>query len=359
MSLPAFDYNLRIPGPTPLPDQVRQAVSRQMISHRGGDYEAIHSRAVAGVKQFLQTENEVFLLTSSGMGGLETALVNFFSPGDKILSLYCGEFGQRWAEVAKAFGAQVIEEKFEMGTAVSVEKTAATLEKHKDVKGVLITLNETSTGVLNPVAKLAEVIKKHPAKPLILVDGISGFGAIDLAVDKIGVDVAVSATQKAWMSPPGLAIISVSSKAWERHKTAKMPRYYFDLTQFKEFGLKNQTPATPAVATLYGLDAALKLMLEEGREKVFARHLRLRDYTRKKIKALGYKLMVEDEAASPTVTSFWVPEGKEAKAWLKEIKEKHKIVLTGGMGEMKEKIIRVAHMGWVKESDLDPVFKAL
>jgi aspartate aminotransferase-like enzyme len=180
-----------------------------------------------------------------------------------------------------------------------------------------------------------------------------------LPIDKLGIDVAVSATQKAWMSPPGLAIIAVSPAAWKRHQTARLPRYYFDLTQFKEFGLKNQTPATPAVATLYGLDTALQMMKAEGRGKIFARHLKLRDYTRKKLKALGFKLMAEETYASPTVTSFWVPEGKNGKAWLTEIKEKYKIVLTGGMGELKEKIVRIAHMGWVTQAELDSVFIAL
>ncbi len=359
MSLKKADYNLRIPGPTPLPDAVREAVSGQMISHRGKAYEEIHSRVVENVKYFLQTKNDVFLLTSSGMGGLEAAIVNFFSPQDEILSLTCGEFGSRWADVARAFGLNVTEEKFAPGTAVDPARTKELLAKHPKIKGVLITLNETSTGVLNPIAELSRLIKAHPNKPLILIDGISGLGGVDLAVDQLGIDVAVSATQKAWMSPPGLALICVSSAAWEKHATATLPRYYFDLTQFKEFGLKNQTPATPAVGTLYGLDAALQLMKSEGREKIFARHLRLRDYTLKNVKALGFKLMADAAHASPTVTSFWVPEGRDGKAWLTEIKEKYKIILTGGMGELKEKIVRIAHMGFTTKADLDPVFKAL
>jgi len=359
MSLLAFDYNLRIPGPTPLPDQVRMAVSRQMISHRGKSYEEIHSRVVENIKHFFQTKNDVFLLTSSGMGGLEAAIVNFFSPKDKVVFLTCGEFGERWAEVARIFGLTVIQEKFKSGEAVDPVKIESLSQENPDIKGVFITLNETSTGVLNPVAELARIVHQQPDGPLILVDGISGLGAIDLPIDKLGIDVAVSATQKAWMSPPGLSIISVSAKAWEKHKNAQLPRAYFDLTQFREFGLKNQTPATPAIATLFGLDAALQMMKVEGREKLFARHLRLRDLTRAEVKKIGLKLMVEDKNASPTVTSFWMPEGKEAKAWLTEIKDKYKIILTGGMGEMKEEIIRISHMGYTTEADLMPVFKAL
>lgn len=359
MSLAPADYNLRIPGPTPLPEAVRQAVSNQMISHRGKSYEEIHSRTVKNIKFFLQTENDTFLLTSSGMGGLETAIVNFFSQGEEILSLTCGEFGERWADVARAFGLKVIQEKFPMGQAVDPVKTEELLKKNPQIKGVLITLNETSTGVLNPIRELAKIIKAQPNQPLILIDGISGFGGVNLALDEVGVDVAVSATQKAWMSPPGMAMVAVSEKAWERHKTANLPRFYFDLSQYREFGLKNQTPSTPAVGTLYGLDAALQIMMNEGREKLFARHLQLRDYTRQKIKEIGFKLMVEDKFASPTVTAFWVPEGKDGKAWLTEIKDKYKIILTGGMGEMKDKIIRISHMGHTTEADLDPVFKAL
>jgi aspartate aminotransferase-like enzyme len=270
---------------------------------------------------------------------LETAIVNFFSPGDEVLSLTGGEFGERWADVARAFGLKVIQEKFEAGKAVDPDRVRELLANHPEIKGVMITLNETSTGVLNPIAKLAQLV--------------------DMNVDGLGIDVAVSATQKAWMSPPGLSLVCVSKAAWERHKTATLPRYYFDLTQFKEFGLKNQTPATPAVGTLFGLDAALQIMRAEGREKVFARHLRLRDYTRKNVKALGFELMADDSCASPTVTSFWVPQGKDGKAWLTEIKEKYQIILTGGMGQLKEKIIRIAHMGYTTEADLEPVFKAL
>lgn len=351
--------NLRIPGPTPIPSEVLKVLSRQMINHRGHTYEEMQKRIIENLQHFFQTKNDIFLLTSSGMGGLEAGVTNFFSPGDVIFSFTTGEFGQRWAEVARRFGASVIEVRSPLGRPVDPEKVAELLAKEKDVKGVFVTHNETAVGVLNPVAEIAKLVKKHPAKPLLLVDSISALGAVDLPMDKIGIDVLVSASQKAWMAPPGISMIAVSESAWERHKTARMPRYYFDLSMFKEFLLKNQTPATPAVTTIYGLDVSLSLMKKEGKENIFKRHLKLRDQLRAGIKKMGLSLFVADENASPTVTSINIPEGIDGKKWLEILREKYKVVLAGGMGSTKGKIIRVAHMGYITKKDIDEVLAAL
>lgn len=351
--------NLRIPGPTPLPPEILSALSRQMISHRGKSYEEIHGRIVNNLKYFFQTENEIFLLTSSGMGGLEFAIVNFFSPGNTIVSFTCGEFGERWADVARNFGARVVQVKFPYGEAVDKNIVAKTLDKEKKIDGVLITHNETSIGVLNPVAEISSLVKKHKTKPLFLVDAISSLGAVDLPMDKIGIDVLVTASQKAWMSPPGLSMVSVSQRAIEKHANAKMPRYYFDLTKFRSYAQKNQTPATPAISTIFALDTSLELMKKEGKENIFKRHIKFRDYTREKIKKLKLPLFVEDRDASPTVTSIKVPAQIEAKAWLDLMKQKYQVILAGGMGEMKGKIIRIAHMGFVSSRDLDEAIFAV
>ncbi len=351
--------NLRIPGPTPLPPQVLEATSQQMISHRGHKYEEIQKRIVENLHYFFQTKNDIFLLTSSGMGGLEAAISNFFSPGDKIVSFTCGEFGNRWAEVAGRFQAEVFHIKIPLGTAVTPELVSKTINKITNIKGVLVTLNETATGVLNPISEIAKVVKSHPDKPLLLIDGISALGAVDLPMDKIGIDVLVTASQKAWMAPPGIAMISVSNKAWNFHKTAKMPHYYFDLSMYKEFSEKNQTPATPAVSVLFALDTSLQLMRKQGKEKIFQKHINLMKILRSGVSKLGLDLFVADDCASPTVTSIKVPVGIEAKNWMDILKDKYNTVLAGGMGETKGKIIRVAHMGFVNKKDIEKVISAL
>lgn len=351
--------NLRIPGPTPLPPEVLHSLSAQMISHRGKKYEEIQSRVTDNLKYFFQTTNDIFLLTSSGMGGLEAAVSNFFSPCDKLLFFTCGEFGNRWAEVAFRYGGNVIHTKFTPGEAVNPEEVKEVLDANPDTKGVFVTHNETSSGVLNPIAEIAKIVKTHSAKSLLLVDSISALGAVDLPMDKLGIDVLVSASQKAWMAPPGMAFIAVSSRAWEFHKKAQMPHYYFDITIYKEFAAKNQTPATPAVSTLFALDISLGMMRKEGKENIFQRHMSLMDYLRKGVKKIGLELFVKDENASPTVTSIKVPNGIDAKAWTDAIKTKYNIILAGGMGETKGKIIRVAHMGYVSQKELQEVLDAL
>lgn len=351
--------NLRVPGPTPLPPEILEVISQQMINHRGHQYEEMQARVIENLKYFFQTKNDIFLLTSSGMGGLEAAITNFFSQADKIAAFTIGEFGNRWAEVARRFGANVIHIKFPPGQVVSKSEVSKVLSEHPDLKGVLITHNETSTGGLNHISQLAPLIKSHPNNPLLLIDSISALGAVDLPMDKLGIDVLITASQKAWMAPPGIAMIAVSPYAWEKHLEAKMPRYYFDLSMFREFAAKNQTPATVAVSVIFGLDMALEMMKKEGREKIYERHLYLRDYFRDGARKLGLELFVSDDDASPTVTSIKMPTGVDGAQWLKILREKYHVVLAGGMGETRGKIIRIAHMGWVSKKDLEEVLIAL
>ncbi|MBI5123427.1 alanine--glyoxylate aminotransferase family protein [Candidatus Roizmanbacteria bacterium] len=347
--------NLRIPGPTPLSPRVLSSLSQQMISHRSKSYEKIHQQVVAYLQYFFQTKNPIYLLTASGTAGLETAVVNFFSPGDPVVFFTCGEFGNRWAEIGRRYGLNVNQVKFPEGTAVKKEIVQQTLLKTKKLAGVFITHNETGTGVLNDLFAIAPIVKNHPDQPLLLVDSVSALGAVDLPMDKLGIDVLVTASQKAWMSSPGLAMIAVSPYAWEKHQLSTFPRYYFDLSLYEKFGQKNQTPATPAVSVLFSLQTALRLMKEQGRDKIFKKHLELKDYFREQIRKIGLKLVVDDKEASPTVTSIWPPEGVDEVAWRKLLREKYKTVIAGGMGGLKGKIVRVAHMGYVTKSDLDQV----
>lgn len=351
--------NLRIPGPTPLPKKTLSSLSKQVISHRGKDYEKLHESIINNLQYFFQTKNPIYLLTASGTGGLEFSVVNFFSPGDTVIFFTCGEFGNRWAEIAKRYKLKVNQIEFEEGTAVKKEVVEKTLKEIKNIKGVFITHNETGTGVLNNLFEIAPIIKGHNEKPILLVDSISALGAVNLPMDKLGIDVLITASQKAWMSAPGLSMVAVSKSAWERHKISKMPRYYFDLSLYEKFNLKNQTPATPAVSALYSLKTSLEIMKKQGREKIFKKHLQLRDYFRKEIKKLGLELVVKDEEASPTVTSIWPPTGIDESVWRKLLREKYDTVVAGGMGGLKGKIIRVAHMGFVNKTDLKKVIIAL
>jgi aspartate aminotransferase-like enzyme len=347
--------NLRIPGPTPLAPPVLTSLSKQLISHRGKSYEKIHQEVVSNLQYFFQTKNPIYLLTASGTAGLETAVVNFFSPGDTVVFFTCGEFGNRWTEIARRYGLNVNQVKFPEGTGVKKEIVQKTLSQIKKLAGVFITHNETGTGVLNNLFEIAPIVKAHSSKPLLLVDSVSALGGANLPMDRLGIDILVTASQKAWMSSPGMAMIAVSPYAWEKHQKSTFPKYYFDLSLYEKFAQKNQTPATPAVSVLFSLQTALDLMKKEGREKIFQRHIELRDYFRGEIKKLGLKLLVSDDEASPTVTSLFPPSQVDEKVWRNLLKEKYDLIIAGGMGKLKGKIVRVAHMGYVSKSDLDQV----
>ena len=347
--------NLRIPGPTPLSPQVLTSLSQQVISHRGKGYEKIHQEVVTNLQYFFQTKNPVYLLTASGTAGLETAVVNFFSPGDLVVFFTCGEFGNRWAEIARRYGLNVNQIKFPEGTGARKEIVRQTLNKTKKLAAVFITHNETGPGVLNDLFSIAPIVKDHPDKPLLLVDSVSALGGVNLPMDDLKIDVLVTASQKAWMASPGIAMVSVSKTAWERQKLSKIPKYYLDLALYEKFAQKNQTPATPAVSVLFSLHAALALMKKQGREKIFKRHLELRNYFRGLVRKMGLKLVVDDRDASPTVTSIWPPKDVDEAVWRKLLREKYQTVIAGGMGGLKGKIVRVAHMGFVTKKDLDQV----
>ncbi|MBI5127260.1 alanine--glyoxylate aminotransferase family protein [Candidatus Roizmanbacteria bacterium] len=350
--------NLRIPGPTPLPPQVISSLNKQVISHRGKGYEVIHKNIVMNLQYFFQTENPIYLLTASGTGGLETGVVNFFSPGDEVIYFTCGEFGNRWSEIGRRYGLKVNQIKFPEGTGVDKEVVRQTLKKTKKLAGVFITHNETGTGVLNDLFSIAPLVKNHPSQPLLLVDSVSALGAVDLPMDRLKIDVLITASQKAWMASPGIAMVAVSKEAWARHLLSKMPKFYFDLSLYEKFAQKNQTPATPAVSVLYSLEKALVLMNKQRKENIFKKHLALRDYFRQQLKKIGLKLVVDEKNASPTVTSIWPPEQVDESAWRKLLREKYQTVIAGGMGGLKGKIVRVAHMGFVNKKDLDQVITA-
>src|SRR3954463_2552029 len=306
---------LRIPGPTPLPNQVREAGSRQMVNHRGPEFKELLLRVTGAMKQAFRTESDVLVLTSSGTGALEAAVVNTLSPGDSVLSVNIGVFGDRFAKIARRYGADVTSLLVEHGKAAVPAEVGSTLRQMaaegKPAKAVLVTFNETSTGVTNPLEQIAREIHAAAPDALILVDAVSGLGAIPLDMDGWGLDVVTTGSQKSWMVPPGLAMVALSPRAWEAVERATMPRFYFDLTMHRDALAKGETPWTPAISVAFGLDEGIKLIEAEGYPQIFARHVACAEATRAGLKAMGFRLMADPAFASNTVTSAWLPEGVE------------------------------------------------
>jgi len=349
--------NLRIPGPTPLPQEVLQAMTKQMINHRGVEFGQILNEVTAKLKHLFQTQNDVFLLTSSGTGGLEAAIVNTLSPGDKVLSVSIGVFGERFADIAQQFGAEVIPLRFEWGKAADADAVRQALKDKPEIKAVLVTHNETSTGVTNDLASISSVVKEYDK--LLLVDAISSLGSIDLPVDGWHIDVAVTGSQKGWMTPPGLAMVSVSQEAWQAHAKAKMPRFYWDFSKAKSYLEKGQTPWTPAITVVFALAVALEMMLKEGLPSIVARHALIGKTVRDGVKSLGLSLFAEESHASNTVTAVRSPDGLDTGKLLRLLREEHQIILAGGQQTLAGKIFRIGHLGWVTKNDIEPVISAL
>ena len=349
--------NLRIPGPTPCPSDVIQALTKQMINHRGPEFGQIINGVTANLKHLFQTKNDIFLLTGSGTGGLEAVIVNTLSPGDKVLSVSIGVFGERFASIAEEFGAEVIPLRFEWGKPADANAVRQALQAEPQIKAVLVTHNETSTGVTNDLASISRVVKEFDK--LLLVDAMSSIGSINLPVDDWHCDVTVTCSQKAWMAPPGLAMVSVSQDGWQAHSKARMPRFYWDFTRAKSYLERGQTPWTPALSIVFALSASLEMMLKEGLPNILARHARVSKATREGVKSLGLSLFADESYASNTVTAVRSSNGLDTKKMLRILREEHKIVLAGGQQRLDGQIFRIGHMGWITEDDIEAVISAI
>jgi aspartate aminotransferase-like enzyme len=344
---------LRIPGPTPCPPEVLEALSKQMVNHRGKEFAEILNNITAKLKTLFQTKNDVFVLTGSGTGSMEAAVVNMLSPGDQVLSASNGVFGDRFATIAEIFGADVKRLKFEWGKPVDPDEVRQALKANPAVKAVLVTYNETSTGVTSDLAAVCSVIKEFDK--LIIVDAISALGSIDMQIDAWQCDVVVTGSQKGWMVPPGLAMVSVSEEAWKAHAEAKMPRFYWDFTQAKSYLEKGQTPWTPAVSIFYALNVSLEMLIEEGVSNIFARHARIAQFTRDGVKSIGLPLFADEKYASNTITAVKAPDNLNVSKFLQILRDEHDVVLAGGQGSLSGKIFRIGHLGWVTEDDIKQV----
>ena len=340
-----FEPNLRIPGPTSLPPSVREAGGRQMINHRGPEFAAMLSRIQAGMKPYFGTTGDVAIVSSAGTGGLEAAVVNVLSPGDRVLGVSIGSFGDRFAKIAEVYGANVDRVSAEWGWAADPDELRERLPA-ADYRAVLLTHNETSTGVMNPIPALAAAIRETRPDALILVDSVSALGAVPFEMDAWGCDLVVTGSQKAWMAAPGLAMIAASERGWAAMETARMPRFYFDLRKHRESAASGETPWTPAIAVVYQVDEGLRLMAAEGAEAIFARHEACAAATQAGLVALGFELFAAPANRSRTVTAARIPEGLDWKALNGEIKRQG-LVLAGGQGKLTGKIFRVGHLGSV------------
>ncbi len=354
-----MSVNLRIPGPTPCPDDVLQAMSRQMINHRGPEFAAIMERITSSLKRAFKTDNDVLTLTSAGTGAIEASVVNTLSPGDRVLVVSIGVFGDRYADIAQTYGANVTKVAFPQGAAADPAVVADALKKDASYKAVTLTHNETSTGVTNDLGALAKAIRGVRPDILILVDAISSLGSVPLPVDEWDLDVVFTGSQKGWMVPPGMAMVSVSERAWKAADEARIPRYYFDYKKAKSYLEKGQTPWTPAVSVYFAMDVALQKLEQEGLENIHARHARLGQFTRDGVKALGLKLLADERVASNTVTAVLVPDGVDGPALNKMMRTEYNTVLAGGQGELTGKIFRIGHLGLVSQEDLQACLDAL
>ncbi len=352
-----FPPQLRIPGPAPLPERVIRAMCQPMIDHRGPEFAALLEEVVRGAKTVFGTDHDVIVLSSSGTGGLESAIANLVSPGDRVLSAICGNFGERFAEIASVYGAQVIRHEVEWGQPVDPDDLRRLLAAHPEVELVLLTHNETSTGLTNDLEALVAVVRE--AGRLSVVDGVSSVSSMPVEVDRIGADVVVSGSQKGWMAPPGIAFAAVSEPAWERQATSKSPRFYFDWAQHRKFASRGATPWTPAVSVMFGVREGIRMLLEEGLDNAYARHRRCADAVGAGLQGMGFDLLAAEGYRSATVTAALPRAELDIKAYRKLLREKFGVVIAGGQGKMDGRMIRVGHLGYVTEGDMIQVLWAM
>ena len=338
--------NLRVPGPTPVPDDIVEAMSQPMINHRGPEFREIITRTTEQLKQVFMTQGDVYVLTASGTGALEASVVNTLSPGDKVLAASAGSFRRPLHRDRRDLRGAGAAAQVRMGQSRWTRRQSARhWSADPEIKAVLVTHNETSTGITHPVEAIAGVVKGEFDK-LLLVDAVSGLGCVPLPTDGWRCDVVSTASQKGFMVPPGLAFVSMSEAAHAAQESATMPRYYFDLEAAQSYLDRGETPFTPNVAALYGLSLALDTLLAEGMENVFERHVRIGQMTRDGVKDLGLELLAQDERwASNAVTAVKVPEGIDGGKLVSLARTEHSVVLAGGQGKLSGKIFRIGHMG--------------
>jgi aspartate aminotransferase-like enzyme len=349
-------YQLMAPGPTPVPSEVLLAMAQPMIHHRTPEYEALFVEVRAGLKRLVQTAQEVIPLACSGTGAMEAAVVNTLSAGDTVAVIVAGKFGERWVEICRAYGVNVLELAAPYGETVPAARVAETLRKHPGLAAVLTQHSESSTGVLHDVRGYAAATRGTEA--ILIVDAVSSLGIANLEMDAWGVDVVVAGSQKGLMLPPGLGFCAFSERAWAKNRTSTLPKYYFDLAEERKTVVRNEAHFTPAVSIVIGLRTVLGMLESEGLANVFKRHDRLARATRAGAEALGLGLFCK-ATPSPALTAVSAPPGVNSELIVTAYSKTHNITIAGGQGEMKGRIFRLGHMGYAAEFDVIVALAAL
>ena len=343
------------PGPTPLPEEVKLSQAREIVHHRTNQFKQVFQEVEEGLKYVFQTDNDVFLFTSSGTGAMEAAVANLLSPEDEVLVIGGGKFAERWAEIIQAFGGKVNLVDVEWGKGVDPLKVEEGISQNPEIKAVFTQLVETSTGAVYDIEALGKILRE--TSTVLVVDAISALCAHPLHTDKWGVDAVIGGSQKALMIPPGLAFVAISEKAWKLVENSTSPKYYWDFKKARNALAKFQTPYTPAVSLIFALRDSLRLLKEEGLERVVNRHAELAKATRKAILAMGLKIFGENP--SSVVTSVTLPPQIDEKKLRRLMQARFGVQVSGGQDSLAGKIIRIAHLGWMDTSDIIVVISAL
>jgi serine---pyruvate transaminase len=348
---------LMTPGPTPVPPEVLAALAEPVVHHRGRDFRLIYERCLARLQEVYRTQHDVLMFTSSGTGAFESAVANLVSPGDRVLVLSAGSFGERWVAMTNAYAADLVHLRLEWGETPEPDDLRSALEAAGDVRVVYLVHSETSTGVVADVQSLAAAAKEAGA--LVVVDAVSSLGAVPLETDAWGIDVVVSGSQKALMCPPGVAFVSVSPAALDASSRSTSPRFVLDWERTRAAQAKLDAPFTPAVSIIRALDVALGLLLDEGLDAAFERHARLGRACREGARAMGLDLFSPDEDRSAVVTAIRAPEGVDAGAVVATLRDRFGITIANGQGPLKGKIFRIGHIGWFDVFDITTALAAL
>jgi aspartate aminotransferase-like enzyme len=338
------------PGPTPVPPEVLAALAEPVVHHRGPDFRPVYKQCLERLKEICRTSSDVLLFTASGTGAMESAVANLCAPGSRVVVVSAGAFGERWVDIAERYGCAVTPLRYEWGEVPNPDDLGAALAETSDVRAVFLTHSETSTGVVCDLQRFAEVTK--PSGAHVVVDAVSSLGAVPLEMDAWGIDVVCSGSQKALMTPPGLAIAGVSDAVWEPEGRSSSPRFYFDWERTRKAQDALDAPFTPAVSLVAALNVALGMILGQGLEAAFDRHVRLGRACRAGLKVMGLELFSPDEDSSAVVTAARTPDGVDASELVLNLRERHSVQLAGGHGPLKGRVFRIGHLGYYDVYDI-------
>jgi|TARA_B110000263_G_C15250495_1_gene483841 aspartate aminotransferase-like enzyme len=352
------ETNLRLPGPVPVPKDILEEQSKPLINHRGEEYKNLLLSCTEKLQKIFCTKNELYIITTSGTGVMEASISNFLSQNDEIIVVSVGWFGDRFAEIATSYNIKVRKLNFDHGQNIDIDILDEFISSYPNAKALYVTHNETSTGVQNDLELISKTAKKYSL--LFVVDGISSVASVPCNTDKLGIDVLISASQKGWVTPPGLAFISVSNKAWDYHYKSNCPKYYFDISKYKYYFKKGQPPFTPAIGVMYSLDKSLTLLLEETMPKVYKRHSETAKKIRSQLIEIGFEIFpVNENSASDTLTAVKVPTGISVSELINNLHKNHNVIISAGQGNLSDKIIRIGHLGLVSENEIEWLINSL